>query len=72
VQLLGQDVTLWSIPGGTRPVNQLQLVLQFGTTTLVVRAASGGPAKSGGPDLNPLFDEQTLLSVLQHLRPYPQ
>jgi hypothetical protein len=72
VQLLGQDATLWSIPGGTRPVNQLQVVLQFGTTTVIVRGESGGPAKPGSPDVNPLVDEATLLSVLAHLRPYPQ
>jgi hypothetical protein len=50
----------------------LRLPLAVGDTTVHVIAESDGAATPGGPDGNPLIDEQTFLNVLQNLRPYPQ
>ena len=59
-----------SVPG--RPINYQQLIIDFGDTVVTVVAGSGGAATPGGPDSNPLIDEQTFLSVMEQLRPYPQ
>ena len=40
------------------------LTLALGNTHIV-------GSTPGGPDANPLIDEQTFLSVMQQLRPYP-
>jgi len=75
----GQDLTIagaraqmFALADGTRPVNQRRLYVMLKGTMVVVIAASGGPATPGGPDVNPLIDEQTFLSVVRNLRPYPQ
>ena len=44
----------------------------MGDTMVVASAASGGPAKPGGPDLNPLIDPDELLRVMEQLRLYPE
>jgi hypothetical protein len=72
VELFGQETKLWAIPAGTRPVNNLFLVLQFGDTTVQVVSSAGGAPVEGGPDVNPLVDEATFLSVVEKLRPYPE
>jgi hypothetical protein len=71
-QVRGENAELLIVPAGTRPINALVLIVSFGDTTIQAIASSGGPATPGGPDLNPLIDEATFLSVLQNLRPYPQ
>jgi hypothetical protein len=55
-----------------RPVNSLRVEVDFGSTSAVIKTNSVGSAAEGGPDANPLIDEQTFLNVLQNLRPYPQ
>ncbi len=77
----GTSVTEVTIPGGTGRLFQSRdgapnttdvvLVAHLGATTLLAVTHRGRQA-TPGPDLNPLTDEQTFLSVLQHLRPYPQ
>jgi hypothetical protein len=75
VVVLGTTASLFVIPGGAgtdRPVNELQLNVNLGGTWVRALAGSGGPITPGGPDTNPLVDEQTFLNVLQNLRPYLQ
>jgi hypothetical protein len=72
VTIAGVAATIESSPGGTRPVNVITAYVPLGNTMVVAVANSGGSATPGGPDVNPLIDEQTFLDVLQHLRPYPQ
>jgi hypothetical protein len=72
IQIAGNPAKLALLADGTRPVNEARIYVQFGDTMVVAIAASGGPASPGGPDVNPLIDPQTLVAVLQHLRPYPQ
>ena len=72
VTIQGQSATLLVIPAGTRPVNTVRLLLVFGDTHVFVAASAGGSLMPGGPDLNPLIDEQTFLAVMQNIRPYPQ
>jgi hypothetical protein len=71
-KLLGQQARLRTVASATRPVNARVVAIPLGGTTVVAMAIAGGSATPGGPDANPLIDEQTFLSVLQHLRPYPQ
>ena len=66
----GQSTELWTLDPGSRPT--LRLVLVFGDTHVFIAASAGGSLEPGGPDLNPLVDEQTFLDVVQNLRPYPQ
>ena len=47
------------------------LTLALGNTDIVAVVHSIGGSTPGGPDANPLIDEQTFLSVMQQLRPYP-
>lgn len=72
VLIAGHSASLSSSSAGDRPVNVLGVTLHVDGTTVVAEAHSGGAATPGGPDVNPLVDEQTFLSVLQNLRPYPQ
>ncbi len=72
IMVAGSPATIIVIPAGTRPVNELRLIVHFRTTTVLVIATAGGAATPGGPDVNPLIDEETFLSVMQQLRPYPQ
>lgn len=67
----GMTGELYIIPAGTRPINALRLDLRLGDTWVLALAGSGGAATPGGPDVNPLIDEETFLSVMQQLRPYP-
>jgi len=73
VTVAGHSAELISTPAGTRPVNGLSLVVDFGGYIAVAEtsAVSSGNASSV-PDRNPLLDEETFLSVLEELRPYPQ
>lgn len=72
VVILGRVAELQWASAGTRPVNSLTLILSLGDTHIVAGAGAGGPVTPGGPDANPLVDEQTFLSVMRQLRPYPQ
>jgi hypothetical protein len=72
ISVLGRDATLISAAVGERPINGLVVVVELGDTTIVVATAAGGNPTPGGPELNPLIDENTFLDVLQNLRPYPQ
>jgi hypothetical protein len=72
VTIKGIAGELFLVPAGTRPVNDVRLNLRLGNTMVEAIAQAGGSATSGGPDANPLIDEQTFLSVMQQLRPYPQ
>jgi hypothetical protein len=72
VRLNGRPATLMLIPGGTRPINVIRLVTQIGDTHIVVLAHSGGETSPGGPDSNPLIDEDTFLKLMGRLRPYPE
>lgn len=55
-----------------RPVNQIRLMVEFPNAVVLVIAYAGGSKTPGGPDVNPLVNRETFLSVLSHLRPYPQ
>ncbi len=46
--------------------------MDFDGTTVLLSANAGGPATPGGPDVNPLVDEEAFLAVANQLRPYPQ
>jgi hypothetical protein len=75
VLVAGHDAELIAVPGGTRPINVYLLIVAAGDEVVVVETNSlggGRNATPGGVDLNPLIDEQTFLSVMQNLRPYPQ
>lgn len=73
VSVQGREGELLFLPGGTRPVNILRLVVDVGDVVLVAEAPSGGPATPGGPDVNPFINNPDLLvQVMQDLRPYPQ
>jgi hypothetical protein len=72
VTVAGQSAKLFVLSAGTRPVNQLRLLLTFGDTTVLAIAYSGGAVTPGRPDVSPLIDEQTFLNVMQNLRPYPR
>lgn len=72
VTIAGHPGVIEASPAGTRPVNAVVAYVQLGDTMVVVVANSGGSPTPGAPDINPLIDEPTLLSVLTHLRPYPQ
>jgi hypothetical protein len=72
VTVNGAQATLWLVPGATRPVEQARLLTQDGETRVLTIAYAGGPIRPGGPDSNPLVDEETFLSVMQNLRPYPE
>ena len=72
VSIHGVAGDLYLVPAGTRPINDVRLYVHLGDTWIVALAGSGGSPTPGGPDVNPLIDEQTFLNVLQNLRPYPQ
>jgi hypothetical protein len=74
VRVAGHDARYSTSSIPSRPVLEVSVTIQFGATTVVayVNSLGSAHAPTPGPDLNPLIDEQTLLSVLQHLRPYPQ
>jgi hypothetical protein len=72
VTVKGVAAELFLVPAGTRPVNDVRLNFRLGNTMVEAVAQAGGPATPGGPDSNPLIDEQTFLSVMQQLRQYPQ
>jgi hypothetical protein len=70
----GRDARMQTFTGA-RPVELRRLVLEFDDahgTTVEVRAYGGGALVEGGPDVNPLVDEATFLSVVENLRPYPE
>ena len=73
VSVAGRTAELISVALGNRPVNGLGVVVDLGEYVAIAEtsAVSSGNA-SATPDHNPLIDEQTFLSVLEQLRPYPQ
>jgi hypothetical protein len=71
VTVAGHPATLVVIPAGAGDAHALQLQLETGDTVIRAGIAVTVPP-GGGPDPNPLSDEQTFLNVLQNLRPYPQ
>ena len=62
---------LLSLPAGTRPVNQLVLIVDIGNTIVVGRAFSGGTGIPG-EDANPLIQADLLIEVMEQLRPYAE
>jgi hypothetical protein len=72
VEVAGLPATINEEAAGTRPVNDVWVIIHAGETTVLALVNAGGNPTPGGPELNPLIDEITLLNVLQHLRPYPQ
>ena len=73
VTVAGAAATLYTVPGSVgRPVGGLFLTVELGDTVVYANTGSVGPATPGGPEANPLIDEQTFLAVMQNLRPYPQ
>jgi hypothetical protein len=61
-----------TLAGGDGTVNDRILIVHVGETTVLAQAKTGRSATPEGPDVNPLVDEATFLSVLEQLRPYPQ
>lgn len=72
VPVAGAHGQLILLAAGTRPFDEARVYVQLGDTMVMAVASSGGSSTPGGPDINPLVDPDKLLSVLQHLRPYPQ
>jgi len=73
VSVGGREGELLFLPGGSRPLNILRLVLDLGDVVLVAQAYAGGPVYPGGPDYNPFINNHDLLvQVMEDLRPYPQ
>jgi hypothetical protein len=70
----GREGELLFIPLGTRPLNVLRLVLDFGDVVVVAWTNSlTAPAAQGGLELNPFINNPDLLvQVMENLRPYPQ
>jgi hypothetical protein len=64
-------LTVTPFPPAPSTTGHLSLTVDLGDT---VALASVGRASlgRGTPDTNPLLDEATFLSVMQHLRPYPE
>ena len=58
-------------PPGLQGIQGIQLHLDLGDTSLLATVSTYVPA-GGGPDPNPLKNEDTFLSAMQNLRPYPQ
>lgn len=72
VMFLGRPAVLQWASAGTRPLDVLALILTLGDTHIVAGTSATGPLTPGGPDTNPLIDEQTFLSIMQQLRRYSQ
>jgi len=66
----GRHAELISMPLGARPVNSRQLIIEFDDA--VVLGQTTAVLANDGRQINPLIDEQTFLSVMEQLRPYPQ
>jgi hypothetical protein len=64
------ELLIFSSP--TRPTNGYVLIIETDESAVVVTVPSGGSASPGGPDVNPLIEYQSFLSVMQSLRPYPE
>jgi hypothetical protein len=73
VSVASREAELMSIPLGTRPVNQLRLIVEIGEVVVVATAFAGGATYPGGPDYNPFINNPDLLvHVMEDLRPYPE
>ncbi len=71
VQVGPWEGLLYSLPAGTRPVNQYWLFVDVGATVAIVRVPSGDTGIPG-QDSNPLLDPELLIDVVvENLRPYP-
>ena len=69
----GRQAELIAIPLGTRPLNVLRSVLDFGDVVVLATAHAGGAVYPGGPDYNPFINNPDLLiQVMEDLRPYPE
>jgi hypothetical protein len=55
---------------GLSGIQGIQVHVNVGDTSILATVSTFVPA-GGGPDPNPLKDEETLLRVLDQLRPYP-
>ncbi|HEX5478188.1 MAG TPA: hypothetical protein VFY79_00560 [Dehalococcoidia bacterium] len=65
-------VTKWLTGARRGDIRSIAVEQQRGDTAVVVSATDGIDPTPGAEQANPLMDEQTFLSVVQHLRPYPQ
>jgi hypothetical protein len=73
VSVASREAELMSIPLGTRPVNQLRLIVEIGEVVVVATAFAGGATYPDGPDYNPFINNPDLLiQVMEDLRPYPE
>jgi hypothetical protein len=72
VRVAGFPATVGEETDGTGSVIGTWVIIDAGGTTVMALVNSGINPTPGGPELNPLIDETTLLNVLQNLRPYPQ
>ena len=73
VAVKGRQADLLSLPGLTRPVNQLRLIVDMGDAVVLAIAPSVGPATPGGPEGSPFINNPDLLvQVMQDLRPYAE
>lgn len=69
----GTQGELLFLPGGSRPLNILCLVLDLGDVVVIAQTYAGGPEYPGGPDYNPFINNPDLLmQVMEGLRPYPE
>jgi hypothetical protein len=73
VTVAGRQGELLFLPFGTRPVNALWLIVDFGDVVVLGEALAGGAAYPGGPDYNPFINDPDLLvALMEDLRPYPE
>jgi hypothetical protein len=72
VHVAGVTAELITYSSPTRPINAYKLIIETPDSGIVVSASSGGSVSPGAPDVNPLIDYETFLSVMENLRPYPE
>ena len=64
--------TVFTLPGGNRPVNALWMFVDVGETIVLIQSQAGTTGIPG-TDFNPLIQEDLLIEVVEeHLRPYPE
>jgi hypothetical protein len=72
-RIQGREAEIITLSTATRPLNRIYVIMDLGDQVLLVQTASRSTGGRGGiPDVNPLLDQATLLSVLENLRPYPE
>jgi len=72
VTVAGLSGVLRLVPEQYTRTYTITLRLDARDGTVVLASTSPGIGRTPGTDLNPLTNEQTFLSVMQNLRPYPQ